>query len=735
MARNIFSTNKYKIIIFTLVIILGNFNFAKADTVKIGDDATAGTTASNGKSVLFTGTEVDSHEGVLIHDAAPSSSLSISDISTDHDGVGIFRITNSDTLIINGDVGSAAKRIDTIDFQNSTILAIYGSIYTKNGIITSTTSQGDIDFFGRSTVVNSKIGASDKHLVFIKIANSAGVTFSGGDIFVDSFVTQGNSFATINGSGTNSLGSTTLQTNSTLNLNQNTLVTLLSMANSSTINIAAGKTLTGSGALSFDGNLRLGIIESDSSTPSILSTDNINLANGLKINFDYSQATYLKQNDQSSIIVVDSPTNHLNVTTDNLGTITDNSILLKESVEKIINAGSDESLVVTYSIDSATTSALNKQNLATVNFLLDNTTATGIDSARTALLKISTQSELENTLKTLQVEKNNMTQKTSLDIANAVDNVIGYRVQSLNYDQFVAFDKKDPKGNPLAINNKGLWGQVFGNASKQNDVNTTKGYDANFGGVSFGLDKVVKNSNSNSIWGGALSYAKANANSRELSDQKTDINSYQFSLYNYNVAKNGLGFFNENSASVAYNQYDTNKNIVIGSYQSRVKANFSGTGYGAKIGFGYNYKIGDKTLFAPIAGIKYSGLSLSSYKEKNDDGLGLKVQNDSFNLFTSELGFKVISGAGSKVQPQLNISWLRNLNVSGAKSHSTFINGANNQANIQNRGIDLDANILNAGAQLNFKTSQNTSMFLKYDLQKSSNFTSHLGSVQFNLAF
>ncbi len=737
MAHNIISTKiKYKIIIFTFVIVFGNLNFAKAGVVRIADGATAGTTASNGNSVMFVGTG----SGVLNHDAA-SPGISINSISSNNDGVGTLRINSSENLAVNGDIGSAAKRIDTIDFQKPTVLNIYGSIYTKNGITTSESSQGDIDLFGSSTVVNSKIGSTDKHIDIIIIATPySSATFIGGDIFVDSFLAKLGTFVEINGSGINYLGSTDLLSNSTLNLNQNTFVTSLSTSSSSTINIAAGKTLTGSEVLNFNGNLRLGVVRSDSSTPSVLSTNNINLADGLKINFDYSKASYLNvnQNNQSSIIVVNSSTNHLNVDTTRfdtaLGNITDNSILLKESVRKIINAGVNESLVVTYEADKNTTAQLNTQNLATVNFLLYNTTAT-IDPARTALLKISTQSELESALKTLQVEKNNMTQKTSLDIANAVDNVIDYRLQSLNYDQFTIFDKKDQNDNLLKTNNKGLWGQVFGSTSKQNDVSQTKGYDANFGGVSFGLDKVLKSDDANSIWGGALSYAKANANSKELSDQKTDINSYQFSLYNHNVARNGLGFFNENSASVAYNQYDTTRNIVIDSYQSKVRANFSGTGYSTKIGFGYNYKIGNRTLFAPIAGIKYSGLALSNYEEKNDAGLGLKVKNDSFNLFTSELGFKMISDVGSKVQPQLNVSWLRNLNVSGAKSNTTFINGASNQVNVQNSGVDLDANILNIGAQLNFKTSQNISMVLKYDLQKSDNFTSHLGSLRFNLAF
>lgn len=719
------------------LLISQNIN-AFAAITEIGNETKNASTITNGDSILFT----NNIDGILNHDSGTAKNFA--GISTDNDGIGKITINNSGDLVINGDIGSATKRINQISFADFTSFAVGGDVYTTNGITTDASGKGDLLAAADNITINSNIGSSGLHLNVITI-NNRNINFNG-NIFVDNFIVNDNTSSTIESSGSNALGTVSIGNNASLTFNDNINLSTLSSNVNSTMSIAAGKQLSGSGALiNINGTLNLGIDESDSSTALVASTGNITVNNNTVIHFDYNNASFLKSGDNYDFLTT---TATLNATASNLNNnITDTSILLAPTLTKV-----GQSLRLTQNIDATTTAKLNAGDLASANFLINNTTATDIDAARTALFKITTQADLEKSLATLQVDNSNMLQRTAINISSSIENILEYRLQSLNYQHSKATSVRDlirtkntNKDEVALIKSSGLWGEVFGAKATQSDVTetsttsstatTTKGYDVNFGGVSFGLDKVFKGDDNNSIWGGAVSYSKANAESRALSKQKTDINSYQFSVYNHNIARSGLGFFSENLLSVGYNQYSSERTIDLTTYQSVAKADFSAMQYGAKSSLGYNFKMGERAIFAPIAGIKYFGLQMQDYQETNTGGLGLKVQNDYFDLTTSEVGFRITGMLGSKIEPQINVAWLHNLNSDGATSSSTFINGITTQTKTQNTGIDLDADALNAGAQINFKTSQNTGLMFKYDLQKSANFTSHLGSMKFAWAF
>ncbi len=742
ICKNFFNISGLFVSIFCCVL-----NSAQATTINIVNvgNTTKNTTDGDIIStnlILFT----SAAGGTLNHNAGSAKTLA--GISTDNDGIGTITINTINDLDINGDIGSSSKAINQIIFSQFQNLSVTGSIYTQNGINADADGKGDLLLFGQDSIIHSNIGSSGLALDLITINNS-NIGFVG-DVFTDNFVINPNRSATFQSAtaNNNNFGNVDLKTGASFTINSDLNLSTLSTTSSSTITIAAGKKITADGVLSFNGNLNLGILRSDSSTPLITSSSNITIVDGLKIHFDYSNATYLKKDDTYDFITASGTLSANSTLLNDDRNLTDTSILLAPSIVTV--SGSPNSIRVTQDIDSTTTAALSTNDLATANFVIDNTTIAQIDSARTALFKISTQSELKDALSTLQVDRSNMLQQTAVNISSSIENILEYRVQSLNYQQSQATSVRDlirttntNKNEVALVKSGGLWAQTFGATAKQSDITTisagisttTKGYDTDFAGVSFGLDKVFKGETTNSIWGGAISYSKASAESRTLSKQKTDIDSYQFSLYNQNIARSGLGFFSENFLSIGHNQYNSERTVDLITYQSKAESDFSGMQYGAKFGLGYNFKMSEKSIFAPIAGIKYFGLKLQDYQEKDTGGFGLKVENDYFDLTTSELGFRMTGSIGSKIEPQINVAWLHNLSADGAKSSSTFVNGSTTQAKMQNSGIDLDADILNAGAQIKFQTSKNTSFMLKYDLQKSTNFTSHLGSAKFAWAF
>jgi outer membrane autotransporter protein len=746
-------TFKYRFhlrIFFGLILFLIANQSAYSSTF-IGSGQTVSTsTVANQDTVVFTGSSGTLNYNQALDRTVSNGNKDLSSITTNTNGVGIININSFNSLEITGNIGSATQKIDQITFSGTGTLIINGSLYTNNALGVDASVGGGINLTGDDATIDSVIGTSGAKLVTLEIAGS-NINFLG-NLFVDTVSIASNKSATLSSSSiiNSDLGNVTLFDNSSLTLNSSADISGLSTTTLSTIEIAANKQLNGSGNLIINGTLNLALSTSNSSTP-MIAGNNITIANtnGININFDYNDATFLKtgsSNAQNFLTATTALTTGLNNVT-----ITDTSVLLSPTITVSSNT---KSLVVTQNIDTTTTNKLNDGDLAAANFLIDNATATDINSARTALFKITSQSSLEESLGTLQVDKSNMIQKTSMDIALAIENVVDYRLQSLNYQQSqIANEKANKKkaddARPILEKNiipknSGIWGQVFGATATMDDIENkkasstnldAKGYDANFGGVIFGWDRIFRDENVNSIWGATVSYSKGSADSNSLSKQSTDINAYNLTLYNHNISKDGLGFYNQNSFGFGYNQYDSERTIDLDTYQSEAKANFNGMQYLAKTSFGYNFKMSQKSIFSTFTGIKYSGLKLDDYSEKNDGGLGLKVKNDNFGLATSELGFRIIGSLGSVIEPQINVTWLHNLSTSGAKSSSTFINGNTNQNSIKNTGVDLDANILNAGAQINFKTTQNTGLALRYDLQKSSNFTSHLGSVKFAWTF
>jgi hypothetical protein len=718
--------NKNLLTLLISILVLSKIPTSSAAEVQIGQGGSSGTASpavNDNDTILFTG----SSSGTLTHNTA---SRTLGTVTTNSNGVGTINFDTANQTLTLGSVGSADKKINGINFNASgSALEIRGSLYTINGITAEDASGNPV--LGTLTVNGSKIdivgniASNSSRLNTINVLSNSSATFHD-NVFTNSFVmNSSDTTTTLNGSNS-ALGAVNLSgTNTRLNLNGNATATTLTTSTSSTLQINSAKQLNFSGAATINGTLSIGVDSSSnlSATTSVISNNTFTVNNGATINFDYSNSSYLQVGNIYNFVAT-SGTLNINGTQ----TITDNSFLLAPTFTSV--SGATNYLEVRQNLDTANRALLNAEDQALTNFLISSPVS-AIDNPRTALLRLSTQTEVEDALSTFDTDKSNMLQRTAMSISNAVGNIISSHLQSANFDSFYKQNSTE--------NGSNLWGEIFGATATQSSTqqknsttNTTtkvKGYTSNFSGVVFGLDKTLKDSQVNSTWGGSLFYSMAQAENEALSKQKTDINSYGLSFYNYNVFKDGLGFFNENSAGAAYNQYDSERNIKIGSFKSRSTAKFSGAQYEAKISFGYNFKVADNAIFAPIASMKYFGMQMQDYKEENQDGIGMKVSNSNFNLFTSELGFKFTTD-----MILINASWLHNLSNKGAKTSSAFLNDSSSQK-FQSAGVDLDADILNFGTQLNLRTSQNSKIMLRYDLQKSSYFISHLGSVKFSLEF
>ncbi len=424
-----------KILFFVVIFYYSNLVGAWAETITIGEGETLSTasTASGDNIILNYSDSILNAD--VIND---TSSVVLTTISASSDGFGTINIDNA--MEIRGDTGSSAKRINQINFADYSYLQTYGNVYVVNGFNVGSSAGVNLETFGDNSKIKSSLGTSQSSKLEGITVSANNIKFYG-NLFTQDFVINANSGAVIEDSVTSAnTDIAIIGTNSSLTLNSNFNILTNSLTNyaNSNITIAADKQLIGTVdgnnySLNFNSSLNLAIARSNSTTPLITSDGNVNVdslsSGSLNLDFDYSNATYLKQGDIYNFLTAGGTLN-TNSTTFN---ITDNSILL---VPSVIQSGNN--LQVTTSIDSATTTQLSAKNLVAANFLI-NATTTNVDAARTALFRISTQSALEDALQNMYPQNNNMLQKTSADIAFAEENIIEHRLQDINYRQFDAF--------------------------------------------------------------------------------------------------------------------------------------------------------------------------------------------------------------------------------------------------------------------------------------------------------
>ncbi|MES2676736.1 MAG: autotransporter outer membrane beta-barrel domain-containing protein [Pseudomonadota bacterium] len=725
-----------------------NLHNAVAD-VTIGEDETVNTSSlENGDSVVFNGT----NSGTLKHNS--TREIHLLSVTTDRDGVGLINMDSSSASVIRfvDDIGSATNRIDRIFFTTQLIANINNSFYAKTGIETALDGRGSITLDGdNSLVIFDHLGASNLRLGNIAVGGN-NVSLSG-NIFATSFFVVSLSKATISDLAANNyLGDVRMEATSELSLNSDAKIGSLFTASQSVINIAAGKqiniipsdsVITNS---NLTGTLNLNIDRSDSTKASILvgagtlaiiaETVDLQIV-PYNINFNYANASYLKVGDSYDFIK--STSGAITVDINQLH-FTDNSILLEPTV--VLNGGNR--LTLTTALDTNTTGKLDEKELATTTFIVSNQTAQDIDLVRTSLLKISTQTELEEALKTFQIPQNNMLQLTSLGISNQIDNVIAYHTQSSSYENLASVYKLTRKPlyeAPYKIKSKkkiktqtekSLWGEVFGGSSQQTTIDNQAGFSNQSAGIIFGLDHVIKDNRSNQILGGAFSYASSKVSDKSATHQDATVNTYQLSLYSNIIGKTGAGLFNDNLASFGYNQYNTNRSIKVGSYRSTTKGNFAGNTYSAKTAVGYNFKISQGVFLAPVASLKYFGLAIDNYQEQDGGGFGLDVKNNFFQTLTSDFGARIVGQFTPEIYFKFTSSWSRNLKNEGGKIITTFSDGTG-QLRVNN--VDIEKSFMNFGSEINFKTDEDSSMTLQYQLQSGQSLKSQFAGIRYNFKF
>ncbi len=719
--------------------------------------------------------------GVIINNATlDASAFNVAETTsvsgTGTNSFGATTISDSKNLTLNSNASLTTLSVGT----SSNLILASGKTATITGDISgaglvkgSSSGLGNVTLSGSSVAQNvaAKLGDGSNRLNQISISNIVGVNFnndvftttlnftnvsgastatiaSGKTLNVSGDITQsgagtsiitgssgivslsGSSAQTVDsglGSSTSDrLGQLIISNASGVTLSQDAFLTTLTFTGTGkALTIASPKLIDVASVVDLSGQtLNVGVGASSALFGRIKSGDTVTVDGSTTINFDYSNnSLFIDHGGITQFDVAESTSGGISGTVSDI-VVTDNSFLFNNALllngNKIVSTISKDT--TNFDID-----VLGSQNFTLLDNALEHADLTA------GIISISSQAELDEGLATLKPSNNQSIVNISSVINDAGSNIALLRLQQMNNDSagFSADGKKYK-------NHQKIWGQFLGGSSVQKKIQANEGYKATNTGLMFGADKIFSQDKYNMILGSALAYNRANISNDIDGDErlnKNSISSYQAIFYNNNSTLNGLGFYNNNIVNLAYNQYTTTRNIILGSINQIAQADFDGYSYSARSDVGYNFKLADNLLFAPNVGLKYFSLTQNNYQEKGAGNNGLKVSNQDFHSLASEIGFNITSKFADEYFnyiPKFNTSWEHSLNNNNPTSTFSFIGGG---TEMKTDPINIQENKFNVGLAINISDESDSSLQLQYNLQLSTKFISNSGSLQYRYVF
>lgn len=574
------------------------------------------TTAINQGTLTFLGDStvastigigVDGALRAIIFNGLPNKTVTINGATAALDAATI----NSRTVIYNGtvDIGN------DFNIQDASS-AIFNQAVTINHDFNALTSTSI--FNANANIVNDMNTALEAKVTFNKIGNIAGGNFSNQSIIH------------FNGGGA-ATGDMFLNNTATVNFNQSYQINVgknLALDNGVTLGVAGGAVLTlaGGDLTNAANGARFVFNLSNTATPGL-----INVVGKATIN--NTQAV--------KVLNVNLAQYQLGTNTKNLVTETGNGVVSRPALTAPNN------LFMTFTLDVPNPNTLtlvttrvvptelvgNNNNVVGVLGTVTNTNATG------ALLDlvdnigdITDLNTLNEALGQIVPLIDGGVSTTALTTQDNTFDLFSQRLGELragleNYHAGYSAGHMDNKGH-------GTWIKFFGNHAHQSQhSDNIQGYQSTTGGIAAGFDTMVTERN---LIGAALSWATVDVH-HDLNNAKTDINSYQGSLYgSWNIE---TPLFLNWMASAAFNQYDVTRHIIIGNFNQTMIGEFDGWQYGARGELGY--VLGESNFHVtPTASLTYSRVTFDAYREKGNSTANQTMAYSSVDALLAGLGIQ-----------------------------------------------------------------------------------------------
>ena len=621
------------------------------------------------------------------------------------------------SVTMNGEI-----RATTINFAGDNALHI-GDGHTlttgaASGVTATTGGDGTLIFDGSATV-NSNIGAGvwGTRIKEVNVVAADSVVTLNGTIYSNTVtINNATASAVIGGSGTSAVTNFNF-TAGTLDLGASTLT--LGAAGAGNYNQAAGTILK----TTIQSTAVAGNINASNAASGICAVTG---ASKLIVTVD---PVYIPSNTTWTILDGAAGTKGIAV----LPTITSNSRVLMFAATSA-NGGDDLTLTATRIANAYANDASGNSNANAVGSVLDSIaasgTATGDMAAVLATLdSLGSAQQVSDSLGTMTPDVSSGTMTASRALNNRLLSTVHNRL---------TFARNGLTGLSTGdiFQGMGFWMQGFGTYEHQGERQGIQGYKANGFGTMIGADKLLSNHVRMGLAGG---YGHAGVASKTPGSPSSGINTWQGTIYGSydsldlckardagkysriavrNQEKHS--WYVDSMINFTENNYDSRREIWLGSDQRVAKADNHAQQYTASTEFGYTmvFKKTRALEITPFTSLDYDFLYMNKYKENGADALNLKVDGEGFNALVQGLGVKLayplVSEKAGLFIPSIKCAWLYDYIGDRFETTASFAGGG---SSFSTYGAKPAQSGLLIGSELAFLNKGNMTLAVNYDLE------------------
>ncbi|MBL4665698.1 MAG: autotransporter domain-containing protein [Nitrospinaceae bacterium] len=735
---------------------LASVTFSGASTQTGSVAATTINVAGAGTTVAFTNFDVT---GVLNFSAAGTATVTADEkivgsvtTATTNTGTLTFATTTAVTTLVSGNVGSSSALLTVVNAGSNGNVATFGGEVNATTINITNTAAGDIVAFSGSvngTTLNFAAAGT------INMAANASITAA--------TVTANDGTGTLNFAGTSTVTGLVgvIGANELLAVNVNGgTVTFKNNIGARTFNTAAGATFKTDGAIAIDSNTALtnngtwdlgGTLTLTTATPDISATaSTINLApvsaytGGVVIS---NTAANINASNTVTLVPDASFTSGtLTVVDTNAGGGTAN---IQGSYAVTGNALASYAVTIDGSNDVILTATANSSSAIATTLGVSEEAASAASSASSALATVSSAQDVatqaayntaiqaggataKQAVEQIQGSPANLSAVGSAAVSATGSQVIAVgtsRLASLRSGSQFASSQASGFAGGAAANNYGIWMKPFVNFGDQDQRTGIAGYETETYGLAFGGDVKVGDAKRTTL-GISFSYANTDIDSKGAGRARTDINSYQGTLYaDYTSNK----WYVEGLVGFARNQIDTSRSIAAGNLTAA--ADYGSNQFMINIGGGMPMEIAKNHFLTPNASFQYTLVENETYTETGAGALNLRVDQDEVHIAMGIFGARYHTRTEMKsgtLTPEIRTAVTYDFAGDEGQSTSTF-NGGGAAFSVQ--GADVVQLGYTAGLGLSYAplAEQGLTISANYDWNQKTDFIGH--SANFALRY
>lgn len=220
-------------------------------------------------------------------------------------------------------------------------------------------------------------------------------------------------------------------------------------------------------------------------------------------------------------------------------------------------------------------------------------------------------------------------------------------------------------------------------------------------------------------------------------DNKNDghIQTYDATLY---AAYDSTHWFLDAAFSFDYNYYHSSRHIFFPGIDRTATSNYNGKEYTALGVSGYRWYTNDCFIITPFAGLQYSYLDVSKYREHGAGDIDLHVNAQHYDFLESSLGLEFsrpIQTRHGAFVPEVHGIWLHDFYGDAMDLNTIFSSVASEAGRFTTKGPAWARNSWDVGGSIAFITCNRWSIELVYNYEFSSTYHANEGLFKLSKRF